>query len=56
MTTYQSFMLSTCFGVATGIVIAGWFFIIKDWIEKIKEKCRKRKDAQKTEAETTIEE
>ncbi len=51
MTTYQSFMLSTCFGVAEGIVIAGWVIIVKGWIDEFREKRRKRKEEQETTEE-----
>lgn len=44
MTTYQSFMLSVCFGVAAGFVISGWVIIVKSAIDKIREKRRKHKE------------
>jgi hypothetical protein len=44
-------MLSTCFGVAAGIVIAGWVIIVKGWIDEFREKRRKRKEEQETTEE-----
>lgn len=44
MTTYQSFMLSVCFGVAAGSVISGWVIIVKSAIDKIRERQRNRKE------------
>ena len=42
MTTYQSLMLSVCFGATVGMMLSNFFIIIKYAIEEHKEKkCRK---------------
>ena len=46
MTTCESIMLSLCSGVATGTVIANLIIIIQSAIEKLREKRKKKKQAE----------
>ena len=50
MTTYQSMMLSVCFGATVGYLISGVFLSIKFWIEDRHEKKRLAKKDKEAEA------
>ena len=50
MTTYQSMMLSVCFGATVGFLISGLVLSIKYLIEDHREKKRLAKEAKEKEA------
>ena len=50
MTTYQSMMLSVCFGATVGYLTSGVFLSIKFWIEDRREKKRLAKKDKEAEA------
>lgn len=44
MTEVESLMLTTCFGVAMGLIVSSWWFLIKNWITERKEKKKKQEE------------
>ena len=53
MTTYQSMMLSVCFGVSIGWLISGLLFMVQEFISIIKKKIKaKHSHARKELTET----
>lgn len=53
MTTYQSMMLSVCFGVSMGLVLNGLFLMVREFISFIKRKIKSRHSPANEEATET---
>lgn len=55
MTTYQSMMLSVCFGVSMGWLLSGLVLIVKEFISSIKRKIKAKHSPSNEESTETQE-